>query len=121
MTGVVVGGSYDLDDMDGAWSQGKAIADLCTDAREYGNKLINAVDNCDVGSHLAGGSLEGKLDEARQHLQRGSTDLADEVERLGNNIMNGAKEAAETQNDGTQVANAQIMRLSRTVNEVLPW
>jgi len=35
---------------------------------------------------------------------------------LGDNIMNGAIEAAETSNDGTALANAHIMSLSRAVN-----
>lgn len=114
-------GGYELDDVEAAWSTGRAISELHTDAREFGNSLTTAVGDADVGSNLAGEKLVSALDDAREHLQRNSTHLADEIEKLGDNVTRGATEGAATNNSGTDAANAHIMTLSRAVNTAFPW
>lgn len=118
-----MGDGYELDDVGAAWSQGKAIAELHGDALEYGSKLKTAMDNASVGTQPdgAGSKLKEALGDAGQHLNKNSDDLADEAENLGDSIVKGAEEAADTNNEGTQAANAHIMGLSRTVNELLPF
>jgi len=119
--GIALAGGYEIDDVGAAWSTGKALSELNADAREFGNSLTAAVGAADVGKDLAGGKLVSALDDAREHLQRNSTHLADEIEKLGDNVIRGATEAAETNNSGTDAANAHIMTLSRAVNTVFPW
>lgn len=113
--GGVMSGYYGRDDVSGTWAQGKEVAALDGDAAASGDRLVTTLGATEVGTQFAGGLLATRLEEYQTDAAQASHEFANAVSQLGTSVITGAKEAADTNNDGTRIANTT---LSRVVNQL---
>jgi len=110
-----VSGVYGLDSPGQTWQLGKSIAQLDGDAASYGSRLVAALGDVDVGGDGQGKSVNAAVHSFQTDTADGSHHLAHEVGKLGDSVIAGAVEAAETDNAGARVANTVLSRIVNTV------
>lgn len=97
--------SYELDDPDQTAAIGRTLAQLDTDASSYSKGFVEILSDVDAGGDAPGKFVNKACAEFQTDVSDTGNHLAQEVRKLGNGVVAGAKEAAETNNEGTQVAN----------------
>lgn len=97
--------SWELDDPDQTWKIGKSIAELDTDASSYGKGLVDTLGDVSPGGDAPGKKVQAAIEDFQTDTSQTSHELAHHVRTLGDGVIAGAKEAADTNNEGTKVAN----------------
>ena len=103
---------YALDDVADTWALGQQIAGLERSALTGRHVLVGALEDVNVGSDRASSSLRNMLNDFQLDCADSGSLCAQRLRELGNGIVQGAVTAADTNNEGTQVAK-QTVALAR--------
>lgn len=112
-------GTWSILDTTATYQQGRAVAELATDARQAGNEVTDALGEVDVGSRHNAQRLGNKIDSFRTETVEVKEATANAIDSLGNSVSAGACTAADTNNNATLIANSNSV-LARDLQTGLP-